>query len=346
MTRQLLNTLFVQTPDAYVTLDHDALCVEVEKTRLLKVPLHHLGSVVLFANAMMSPKAMARCVADGREVTYLDYSGRFLCRVVGPTHGNVLLRRVQYEAVRNDSVVCELARRFVAGKLRNSRQVLSRSARDASDPERRGCIAGVAAEFAVAVSRVQLATTLDAIRGVEGEMAARYFSVFGDLLTVETTSFAFTQRTRRPPRDRVNALLSFLYALLTNDCTAALEGVGLDPQMGFLHAMRPGRPALALDMTEEFRAGLADRLTLTLINRRQIRPEHFTIRDDAGDSVLLNEDGRKMVITAYQKRKEEAIPHHFLKEPVPLGLVPHLQARMLARYLRGDVEQYEPFLFS
>ncbi len=346
MARQLLNTLFVQTPNAYLTLDHDALCVEADHARLLKVPLHHLGSVVLFANAMMSPQAMARCVADGREVTFLDYAGRFLCRVVGPTHGNVLLRRVQYEAVRSDSAARELARRLVASKLRNSRQVLLRSARDAGESLRRARIAGVAADLAVALSRLEQAETLDGIRGIEGEMAARYFAVFGDLLTVETTAFAFTQRTRRPPRDRVNALLSFLYALLTNDCTAALEGVGLDPQMGFLHAMRPGRPALALDLVEEYRAGVADRLALTLINRRQLRPEHFTVREDAGDSVLLNDEGRKAVLTAYQQRKEETVLHRFLKEPVPLGLVPHLQARLLARYLRGDLAQYEPFLFT
>jgi len=345
MIRQLLNTLFVQTPHAYVRLEGDTLRVEVEKECRLQVPIQHLGAVVLFGDAMMSPGAMGRCAADGREVTFLDFSGRFRCRVAGPTRGNVLLRAAQYEAARTPAKALEIARRMVGAKIRNSRITLLRGVRDATTEEPRRALAEAAAGLATSLAASRTAPTLDDLRGVEGESAARYFAAFGQLLTVETSAFAFTLRTRRPPRDRVNALLSFLYAVLANDCAAAAEGVGLDPQIGFLHALRSGRPALALDLMEEFRSGLADRLTVTLINRRQLRPEHFDVREEAGGSVLLNEEGRKAVITAYQGRKEEETRHRLLKGETPLGLAPHLQARLLARHLRGEVEQYQPFLF-
>ncbi len=344
MAQQLLNTLFVQTPEAYVRLEGETLRVEVGANCLLQVPIHHIGSVVLFGRCNISAGAMHRCAQDGREVTFLGFSGRFKCRVVGETHGNVLLRLAQYGAYCNTAQTAELARRMVAAKVRNSRQLLLRSGRDAKSDSARQLIGAAAAAHAVAFSQVQQARTLDEIRGIEGNAAAEYFAVFGQMLTVDTADFAFTVRTRRPPRDRVNALLSFLYSVLANDCTGALEGVGLDPQLGFLHAVRPGRPALALDLMEEFRACIADRLTLTLINRRQIRPEHFETRNEAGESVLLNEDGRKLVLAAYQKRKEEPIKHQFLKTEVPLGLAPHLQARLLARYLRADTEHYQPYL--
>lgn len=345
MSRQLLNTLFVQTPHAYVRLEGDTLRVEVEKACRLQVPLQHLGGVVLFGDAMMSPGAMGRCAADGRAVTFLDFAGRFRCRVVGPVQGNVLLRTAQHAAACDAGRRLEIARRVVGAKIRNSRQTLLRGAREAKTEEGRTTLAAAAAVLAESLAAVRSVGTLDALRGCEGESAAAYFGVFGHLLTVETTAFAFTLRTRRPPRDRVNALLSFLYALLANDCTAAAEGVGLDPQIGFLHALRPGRPALALDLMEELRSGLADRLALTLINRRQVRPDHFDVRKDAGGSVLLNEEGRKAVLTAYQRRKEDAMRHRLLKQEVPLGLVPHLQARLLARHLRGEVADYQPFLF-
>jgi len=345
MTRQLLNTLYVQSPDAYVRLDHDTLRVEIEGRNYLQVPLQHLGAIVLFGNSMMSPQAMQRCAAEGREITFLDYTGRFRCRVEGPASGNVLLRLAQFTA-HGDALRClEIARRIVAAKIRNSRDTLVRWAREAGE-ERRLRLQEAAATLAQAVSGLPGATTLDGLRGAEGDAASRYFGVFGMLLSVPTPEFAFVQRTRRPPRDRVNATLSFLYSLLTHDCTSAAQGVGLDPQVGFLHALRPGRPALGLDLAEEFRSGLVDRLVLTLINRRQLRPEHFDVRPEAADSVLLNEQGRRLVLTAYQKRKEEGVRHTLLKETVPLGLVLHLQARLLARHLRGETDAYHPFLFS
>ncbi|NLC58025.1 MAG: type I-C CRISPR-associated endonuclease Cas1 [Armatimonadetes bacterium] len=346
MALQLLNTLYVQTPEAYLRLDHDTLRVEANQTPLLQVPLHHVGCVVLFGTATISAQAMQRCVREGRPVVFLDTGGRFRARVTGPVSGNVLLRLAQYDAHREPERSLELARRVVAAKLHNSRLLLLRGARDAKTAEARQTLTSAAAELAGALGRLPPASALDDVRGVEGEAAAWYFGAFGKLLTVPPAEFAFARRTRRPPRDRVNALLSFLYTLLTSDCTGALEGVGLDPQIGFLHAVRPGRPALALDLAEEFRAGLVDRLVLTLINLRQIRPEHFEAREDAGGTVLLNEEGRKAVLMAYQKRKQEPVQHRLLRQPLALGLVPHVQARLLARHLRGDLARYPPFLFG
>jgi CRISPR-associated protein Cas1 len=343
MTRELLNTLYVTNPGALVRLDHETLRVEVEKRTVLQVPYHHLGAVVLFGRASITGEALRRCAVDGRSVTLLDEAGRFQARVVGPTSGNVLLRKAQYDAHADPERAEAIARMVVAGKLRNSRGTLLRGARDARRPEAAERLRSAAEQLAVLLERLQWTTGLDPIRGVEGQAAAVYFEAFPDLLTVPTEEFAFRHRSRRPPRDRVNALLSFLYALLTSDCTAAIEGVGLDPQFGYLHALRPGRPALALDLVEELRSGVADRLVLTLINRRQIRPDDFEERD--GGSARLTADGRKSVLAAYQKRKQEALSHPLLKEPVPLGLIPHLQARLLARHLRGELDQYPPFLF-
>lgn len=346
MALQLLNTLYVQTPDAYVRLDHDTLRVEANQTALLQVPLHHIGAVVLFGSAAMSIQAMERCAREGRQIAFLDAGGRFRARVAGPLCGNVLLRIAQYETYRNPERALAMARRVVASKLHNSRLTLLRGARDARSDDARTALSAAAGQLAASLERLPTVGSLDDARGIEGEAAAWYFSVFGRLLAVPPAEFAFTLRTRRPPRDRVNALLSFLYTLLTHDCVGALEAVGLDPQIGFLHAVRPGRPALALDLAEEFRSGLVDRLVLTLINLRQIRPEHFEAREDSGGAVLLNDEGRKAVLTAYQKRKQETVHHRLLRQPVPVGLVPHVQARLLARFLRGDIPRYPPFLFG
>lgn len=343
MTRELLNTLFVMTPDAYVRLDHDALKVEADGVKLVQVPLHHLGSVMLFGNAMMSTQAMHRCASEGRAINLMDYGGRFKARVVGPMCGNVLLRQAQYEAQRDESKTREIARSIVAGKIKNCYQSVIRAARDTKVEEDGACLRVCGRALGVLLEALPLQKSTEAVRGIEGQAAALYFEVFGAMLLVPADEFSFRLRTRRPPRDRVNALLSFLYALLAADCTAACEGVGLDPQFGFLHTLRPGRPSLALDLMEEFRPCLADRLVLTLINRRQIRPEHFEQREEAGESVLLTEAGRKIVLGAYQERKKEEVPHPLLKEKAPLGLLPHLQARLLARHLRGDLDGYIPF---
>ncbi len=344
MTRELLNTLFVMTPGAYVRLDHDALKVEADGAKLAQVPLHHLGSVMLFGNAMISAQAMHRCAAEGRAINLMDYGGRFKARVVGPMCGNVLLRQAQYEAHREEARTLEIARAIVAGKVKNTYQSVMRAARETKTAEDALALRECGRSLGSLLESLPLQTATDAVRGIEGQAAALYFATFGAMIFVTPDEFAFRLRTRRPPRDRVNALLSFLYALLTADCTAACEGVGLDPQFGYLHVLRPGRPSLALDLMEEFRACLPDRLALTLINRKQIRPEHFEQREEAGESVLLTEAGRKIVLAAYQARKQEEVPHPLLKEKAPFGLLPHLQARLLARHLRGDLDSYIPFL--
>jgi CRISPR-associated protein Cas1 len=272
MTRELLNTLYVQSPGAYVRRDGETLRVEVENRTAAQVPLHHLGAVVLFGRTGMSGEAMPRCAAEGRMVTLLDAGGRFQARVVGPTSGNVLLRKAQYDAHADPERTRKIARLVVAGKVRSSRNTILRAAREAKNEENAASLRGAAGQMATMLEALAGATQIEQVRGIEGQSAAAYFIAFPLMIAAPTEEFAFRTRSRRPPRDRTNALLSFLYSLLTTDCTAAVEGVGLDPQFGYLHVLRPGRPALALDLVEEFRSCLADRLVLTLINRRQIRP--------------------------------------------------------------------------
>ena len=343
--KQFLNTLYVMTQGAYVCLDHETVKVEVAGQVQMQVPLHHLGAIVTFGNVMMSPFIMARCADDGRAVVILDRNGRFKCRVVGKTTGNVLLRQAQYEAVRNREKAAAIARNMVAGKVKNARQVLMRGAREADHPVDEEPLRQAAGIHADALFHLKDEIDIDCIRGLEGESAAAYFGVFDRMVKeADREQFRMTNRNRRPPLDRMNALLSFLYTLVLNDCISAVEGVGLDSQMGFLHALRPGRPSLALDLMEEFRAVLADRLALTLINRKQITGKEFEPRP--GGAVYLNEDGRKAVVVAYQKRKQEEFLHPMLNEKVAVGLIPHVQARLLARHLRGDLEAYTPLLYS
>jgi len=341
MSRELLNTLFVMTQGAYVRLENETAKVEADGKTLLQTPLHHLGGIVTFGNVMMSPHLMHRCASEGRTVSFLSTSGRFLARVCGPVSGNVLLREAQYEAYRDVARRTAIARSIVAGKIHNLRSVILRAARESEDPDRKSSLSGTATRLGDYLKQLEGVDDIDEIRGYEGQASADYFGVFDAMIRAQRTGFGFHARSRRPPRDRMNALLSFLYALMANDCTAAAEGVGLDPQFGFLHALRSGRPALALDLMEEFRPVLADRLALNLVNRQEIKPESFDERP--GGSVLLNEAGRKSVVAAYQKRKQVEVDHPLLKTKTPLGLVPHLQARILARHLRGDVSGYTPY---
>lgn len=343
--KQLLNTLYVMTQGAYLTLDHETLKVEVDGKIQLQAPLHHLGSIVIMGNVMITPFLLGKCADDGRSVAILDRNGQFKCRMVGKTSGNVLLRQAQYEFVRDDGKAKEIARNIVAGKVKNSREVLMRAARETDHQAESDSLKRAAETLAGALHRLKDAPDVDAIRGYEGESARAYFQVF-DLMVKENARADFTMngRNRRPPLDRVNGILSFLYTLLLHDCVSAAEGVGLDSQMGFLHALRPGRPALGLDLMEELRALLADRLALTLINRKQITSRDFEVRP--GGATYLNDEGRKTVVTAYQKRKQEEFHHPVLDENVPFGLLPHVQARLLSRHLRGDLEAYTPFLYS
>ncbi len=340
---ELLNTLYVQTQGAVLHLDHDTVRVEVERTTRLRLPLMRLSGIVVFGQVTITPFLIQRCAEDGRNLVWLDRHGRFKARVQGPTRGNVLLRRAQHLALSHPQRTLSIARQIVAAKLQNSRQVLLRSARDATHPVARDALSHAAEHIASAIVRVKDSPDLNSLRGEEGDSARAYFGVFGYHLRGSDEAFAMDGRTRRPPRDRVNATISFLYALVRGECMAALECVGLDPQVGYLHALRPGRPALALDLMEEFRPIVADRLAITLINRKQLQADHFD--NLPGGAVHLNEDGRKVVLQAYQKRKEEEVTHRLLQKSIQLGLIPYVQARLLARHLRGDLEDYPPFLY-
>lgn len=340
MARQILNTLYVMTPQSYLHLENDTLRVDVERQKKLQVPLHHLGSVVCLGNIMLSPALMHRCADDGIGLVLLDGNGRFKARLEGAVSGNILLRQAQHR--QTPDFALSLSRALIAGKLRNSRQVLLRGAREAGDAND-GQLLTAAEALAVSVRRLPLAADLDALRGIEGEAARTYFAALPAMVRRDQREhFSMDGRSRRPPRDRFNALISFLYAMLMNDCRSAVEAVGLDPQLGFLHAVRPGRAALALDLMEEFRAVLADRLALTLVNRGQISAKDFELRE--GGAVLLQGDARKTVVVAYQERKQEEITHPLLDTKTPLGLLPLLQARFLARAIRGEMESYVPFL--
>jgi CRISPR-associated protein Cas1 len=310
---------------------------------MVSMPLHHLGSVVCFGNVMLSPALMHRCADDGISLVLLDGSGRFKARLEGRVSGNILLRQAQHRAASDAGVALDAARAVIAGKLRNCRQVLLRGARETSDPSDQATLGEGAEYLAKSVRTAGVAGDLDALRGVEGDAARNYFACVGCLIRKDLREdFAMNGRTRRPPLDRFNALLSFLYSMLMNDCRSALESVGLDPQLGFLHAVRPGRAALALDLMEEFRPVLADRLVLTLINRGQVEARDFEMRE--GGAVMLQDDARKAVVVAYQERKQEELTHLLLDRKVPIGLLPLLQARFIARTIRGEMEGYVPFL--
>lgn len=339
----LQNTLYVTTGGSYLHLDNDTVRVEVERETRLRVPLHHLGGIVCFGDVLISPALIGRCAEGGIGICLLDRNGRFRARIEGPVGGNVLLRQAQHRASLEGSTQLGLARQFVLGKLKNSRHVLQRGARESKTEADRIALESAVGKFDASLRAAGTAADLDTLRGVEGEAARTYFGAFDHMIRADRRAeFQLDGRSRRPPRNRSNALLSFLYTLLTHECRSALESVGLDPQCGFLHALRPGRPALALDMVEEFRAVLADRTALTLINRAQLGPEDFRVTEGGG--VLLADEARRTVSTAWQERKQETLTHPLLETEVPVGLLPQIQARLLARTLRGDTEAYLPYL--
>ncbi len=338
---QLLNTLYVTLPDSYLRLDNDTLRIQVGDETKLRVPLHHLQSVVCFGHVNLSAPLMHRLAEEAIALVLLDTNGRFKARLEGAVSGNVLLRQAQHRAVNNASFTLEAARAVVAGKLKNQRQVLLRGAREAKLVEEEAVLTRAAQDLAASVRALPQAISLDVLRGVEGEAARTYFGAINLIVRPDLRGdFSMDGRSRRPPRDRMNALLSFIYAMWMNDCRSACEAAGLDPQLGFLHAIRPGRAALALDLIEEFRP-LADRLALTLVNRGQLRAGDFELRD--GGAVNLAADARKAVVVAYQERKQELLTHPLLAESLPLGVVPLVQARLLARHVRGETPGYLPF---
>lgn len=336
----ILNTLFVLSPGAYVSKDHRNLLVKVDGEIRIRVPIHGLASVACFGHTMMSPEAMGSSAAAGVHVAFFSQTGRFVARVEGLGRGSLALRRSQLKATEDEQQAREVARSIVLGKIANSRQLLLRRAREADEPSSAARLASAADHLSRLMPSLQGAATLDAIRGYEGDAAARYFAVFGDCITAD--GFSFDGRTRRPPRDPVNALLSFSYAILLNDCVSALAGVGLDPDAGFLHRDRPGRPSLALDLMEELRSAFADRLVLAVLNRGQVGIGDFTTEPTGG--VSMSESARRDFLASYQTRKQEEVTHPFLHRAVPWALIPHLQARLLARHLRGDLDAYPPFV--
>lgn len=339
---QLLNTLYITTPDTYLRLDNDTLRVEVERETKLRVPLHHLSAVVCFGHIGLSAPLMHRLAEDGIALVLLDNNGRFKARLEGAVTGNVLLRQAQFQRIADPGFTLDMARACVAGKIKNTRQLLQRGARETKLEDEAKVLTRLTDDLAAALRALPGATNLDVLRGIEGEAARQYFSGLNLLVRPDQRSaFAMDGRTRRPPRDCFNAMLSFLYAMWMNDCRSALEAAGLDPQVGFLHALRPGRAALALDLMEEFRPW-ADRLALALINRGQLKATDFVMREGGG--VSLEPDARKAVVVAYQERKRDEINHPLLSLSVPLGLVPLVQARLMARALREDGAPYVPFV--
>jgi len=338
------NTLYVTTQGAYLARQGTNVLVRVKRETRLRVPVHNLGGIVCFGNVACSPFVMGLCGKEGVAVSFLTESGRFLARVFGPQSGSVLLRRAQHRQTSDPAAAADFARMVITAKVANARAVLQRGRRDHAQQVDGRAIDAAVAQLGHILRRLGRTMPLEEARGVEGEAAQHYFQAFDHLIVKQKDQFFFRERSRRPPRDNMNALLSFLYAILTTDVAAACESVGLDPQMGFLHADRAGRPSLALDLVEELRPMVADRVALSLVNRQQVRPKGFVQGETGG--VEMDAATRKEVLVAYQKRKDETIQHPFLGEKVTVGLLPHVQARLLARWLRGELDAYPPFLWK
>lgn len=341
--KRLLNTLYVTTQGSYLHREGETVEVTQDGEIKLRVPIHTLQGIVCFGQVSMSPPLMGLCAERRVMVSFLSRNGRFLARVEGPVSGNVLLRREQYRRADNPELAGEVARSLVTAKVNNCRVVLQRALREHPDLEGAQNLSSSINHLSEILKSLEKVPALDSIRGLEGEAASNYFSVFNNLIFAQNEDFSFNERNRRPPLDNINAMLSFLYTLLSHDATSALETVGLDPAVGFLHRDRPGRPGLALDIMEEFRPYLVDRLALSLINLKQINGKGFT-KTETG-AVKMDDKTRKEVIVAYQNRKLEEITHPFLGEKIAVGLLPYAQALLLARYLRGDIDTYAPFLW-
>lgn len=342
--KKLQNTLYVSTQGTYLSKEGECVLVKIDQEEKSRIPIHILEGIVCFGQISVSPFLLGFCAEKGVAVTFLTQYGRYLCSVQGPVRGNILLRRAQYRIADDLDLSSRLASAFVIGKIGNARVTLSRMVRDHPEKVDVEKLKDAQRMLAGSVKHLKSEANQERIRGIEGDAAKIYFSVFDHGITSTDPDFTFNGRNRRPPLDRVNCLLSFFYTLLTHDIRSALETVGLDPAAGFLHKDRPGRPSLALDMLEEFRAFIADRLTLTMINRAQVKSNDFDVSESG--AVLLKDDARKEILVAYQNRKSEEIMHPFLKEKMPVGLLWHMQALLLARFIRGDIDAYPPFVWS
>lgn len=339
-----LNTLYVTTQGAYLAKDGETVTVKADNEVRLRVPIHTIGGIVCFGQVSCSPYLMAFCAENDVGLSFLTEYGRFLARVQGPVSGNVLLRREQYRKADDEQASVAVARAVLTGKIANCRTVLQRALRDHGDKIEARTVELAVKRLTDCLGSINEKQSLDVVRGFEGDASRIYFSVFDHLITAQKESFFFHERSRRPPLDNVNCLLSFLYTLVMHDVRSALEAVGLDPSVGFLHRDRPGRPGLALDLMEEFRPFLSERITLSLINLRQVQDKGFKKAESGG--VLMTDETRKEVLVAYQNRKQEEIMHTFIDEKVTIGLLFHVQALLMARYLRGDIDGYPPFIWK
>lgn len=342
--RHLLNTLYITSPDSYLAADGNNIKILVDGEEKGRVPLHNFEAIVTFGYAGMSPALMNKCLKEKIDVTFLSKSGHFKGKVTGAPTGNVYLRKTQYRVSENEDISLKIAKNFILGKIYNQRWVLERSLRDHSLRLDVVKLKKVSLLLQEALLKVQSISDLDSLRGIEGNTASLYFSVFDDLILQQKETFKFTGRSKRPPLDKVNALLSFTYTLLTQECAAALLSVGLDPYVGFMHQDRPGRNSLALDLVEELRSVYVDRFVLSVINKKILQAKDFVQKENG--AVLLKEDSRRVLLKNWQLKKQDILTHPYLKEKIPWGLVPYAQAQLLARYLRNDLDNYPPFLWK
>jgi len=341
--KKYLNTLFITTQGAYLNKEGETVVVSVERETKLQIPIHTLSGIVCFGNVMMSPFLMGFCAENGVSISFLSEHGRFLASIHGKTFGNVLLRREQYRRADDLEKSAKISRSIIIAKLINSRSVLQRALRDHSEKIAGDEIESASNRLKFTANNINDGLSLSELRGIEGDSAHIYFNVFDHLIVTNKDEFSFNSRNRRPPLDKVNCLLSFVYTLLMHDIRSALESVGLDSYVGFLHRDRSGRASLALDIMEEFRAYIADRLVLSLINREQVKSSGF-LRSETG-AILMDDETRKTVLTTYQKRKQDEITHPFINENVAVGLLFYVQALLLSRFLRDDIDGYPPFIW-
>ncbi len=342
--RKLLNTLYVTTPESYLALEGETVLVQREKETVARLPLHNFESIITFGYTGASPALMGACAKRNVSLCFLTQSGRFLARIVGESHGNVVLRKEQYRVSDDDERSCMIAKNFIFGKIYNAKWILERAVRDHGMQIDTLRFKKVSEMLSRILEDVNQCYDLEQLRGMEGNAANLYFGELDHLILQQKDDFIFQDRNRRPPTDNINSLLSFLYTILANDCASALEAVGLDAYVGFLHRERPGRVSLALDIMEELRGLFADRFAITLINKKEIHAKGFIKRENG--TVRMEDDTRKIILKAWQERKKEIITHPFLKEKVEWGLVPFIQAMLLARFLRGDLDAYPPFLWK
>jgi CRISPR-associated protein Cas1 len=341
--KKLANVLYVTIPEAYLSLDGENVVVKKEDTVSMRLPLHNLENIVCFNYLGVSPALMGACAERNVGLCFLTPNGRFLARVSGKVKGNVLLRKKQYETSEKNDESVPIAASFLLGKVANCRKVIERAVRDHAMLVDTKLLTQASTSLKETLIAIPECKNIGDLMGFEGSAAKIYFGVFDQLILQQREDFIFKERSRRPPLDNINSLLSFLYTLLTNEAVSALEAVGLDPYVGFLHQDRPGRPSLALDLMEELRPVFADRLALSLVNRKQITGKGFIQKESGG--ILMDDDTRKTVLTEWQERKKEEIIHPYLKERIPFGLLPHVQAMLLARFLRGDLDAYPPFFW-